>query len=496
MTILGKWYTDRAAAVLALASVLASADAAQARQANGNGNGNAGALSARIDEVLAGDPARNAQWGIAVMDVSTGEMLYTRQAERQMTPASGLKLIVAATAAHVLGPSFRYTTTLLADGPIEGGVLRGDLVIRGTGDPTISGRYADSTVAIFSAFADSLEQRGISSIEGGVVVDESEWDEVYIHEDWEQDDLVMWYGAPVAPLGFNNNVLDVTIAPGQVGGPATVTWVPETDFMTVRNETRTVAAGQPETLDFDRGGPHTLVISGDVPADADARTEYLAVDDAAGFAGTVLREVLEREGIAVGVDEVRVVQQPPANETVLARHQSMPLDSMVKVILMRSQNWFAEQLVKTLGAQERDDGSWDAGLAVEREFLITDVGLSENEFTLRDASGLSPNNAISAAALAKLMRYIESTPDQAMVRNALPTPGSGAPSLNDRLTDLGDRVHAKTGSIEDVASLSGMVTTDSGREVAFSIIANGTGAPTETTAETIDNVVRAIAATN
>lgn len=478
------------AALFALVAVLVGAGAAHARQANGNG------LGSRIDELLAGDPARNAEWGVAVMDISTGEMLFTRQADRRFTPASGLKLIVAATAAHVLGPSFRYTTTVSADGPVEGGVLRGDLVIHGTGDPTISGRYADSTVAIFAAFADSLEQRGISTIEGGVVVDESEWDEVYIHEDWEADDLVWWYGAPVAPLGFNNNVVDVEIEPGAVGEPAQLTWTPETEFMTVRNDTRTVAAGQPATLDFDRAGPHTIVVSGNIPADAEARTEYLAIDDAAGFAGTVLREVLEREGIDVGVDEVRVVQQSPATETVLARHRSVPLDSMVNVILVRSQNWFAEQLVKTLGREERDDGSWDAGLAVEREFLTNEVGLQETEFTLRDASGLSARNAITPEALAKLVRYIEQTPDQAMVWTALPAPGGDSPQLEGRLTDLGDRVHAKTGSMEDIASLSGVVTTDDGREVAFSIVANQTGAPTDTTTETIDDVVRAIAALN
>lgn len=492
MTTYARQYSNRTAALLALVAVLIGAGAAQARQANGNGNG----LGSRIDEILAGDPARNAQWGIAVTDVATGEMLYTRRAEQRFSPASGLKLIVAATAAHVLGPSFRYITTLSADGPVEGGVLRGDLVVRGTGDPTISGRYADSTVAIFSAFADSLEQRGIGSIEGGVVVDESEWDEVYVHEDWEPDDLVWWYGAPVAPLGFNNNALDVTIEPGSVGQPAQVTWIPETEFMTVRNETRTVAAGQPETLDFDRAGPHTIVVSGDVPADADGWTEYLAIDDAAGFAGTVLREVLEREGIDVGVDDVRVVQESPATETVLARHRSVPLDSMVKVILVRSQNWFAEQLVKTLGREERDDGSWDAGLAVEREFLTNEVGLQETEFTLRDASGLSTRNAITPEALAKLVRYIERTPDQAMVRAALPAPGGDSPQLEDRLSDLGDRLHAKTGSMEDIASLSGVVVTDDGREVAFSIIANETGAPTETTTETIDDLARAIAAMN
>lgn len=495
MQMLRKQYsTNRWRALLALPLVFLSAGAVRALQADGNANGNANGLGSRVDAVIASGPAANAQWGIAVMDVATGDMIHSRQADRPFVPASGLKLVVAATATHVLGPSFRYTTTLFAGGPVSDGVLRGDLVIHGTGDPTISGRYTNSTTAIFAAFADSLKQRGIRRIDGGIVVDESEWDETYVHADWEPYDLLWWYAAPVAPLGFNNNSIDFRVEPGRVGQPARITWVPETNFFAFSNNTMTVEAGQPKTLDFDRvAGTNTIVAEGDIPVDATPRTEYFAVGDAARFAGTVLREVLEAEGIEVGSDEVSVVQSSPATEMVLARHQSPPLDSIIKPILVRSQNWFAEQLLKTLGREKRDEGTWDAGLAVEREFLIEVVGLDASEFELRDGSGLSERNMITPAGLAKLMRYIERTPEQAIVRDAMPGPGDASPSLNDRLTELRGRLRVKTGSVRDVATLTGVATTTDGRELAFAIMANDTGVPTSASTETIDEIVRVIA---
>src|SRR5688572_6497668 len=153
----------------------------------------------------AGAPQR-AYWGIDVVDAQTGASIARYNADRLFIPASNQKLIVAATAAHHLPADFRYRTTLHATGPVENGVLRGDLIVYGRGDPTISGRYAEGNiVAVWEALADSLTTRGIRRIEGRVVADESYWDNEYVLGDWENYDLLWWYAAPVAPLGFNDN---------------------------------------------------------------------------------------------------------------------------------------------------------------------------------------------------------------------------------------------------------------------------------------------------
>ncbi len=455
-----------------------------------------GPLRARIESIIGREPFRRVQWGIAVMDTRTGEVVYARNADKPFLPASTLKLVVTAAAANLLDPDFRYQTTLLARGPVQDGVLRGDLVIHGTGDPTISGRYhGDRMTAVLEALADSLMRKGVRRIEGGLVVDESHWDEEYVHTDWEGYDALWWYAAPVTPLAFNDNSIDFRVEPGGVGQPARITWQPRTSYFAFRNTTITVPAGRQKTLDFDRvPGTDTIIAYGQIPAHAEPRTEYFAVREPAIYAATVLREVLEAKGIAVANDNVVITQAEVTGATPLVVQRSPRLDSIISPIIQRSQNWFAEQLIKTMGREKSGQGSWNAGLGLERAFLTDVVGLGASEFELRDASGLSSRNRITPLGLAKLLRFIHSSPRQAMVRNALPVAAAETGSLRARLTELRGRVRAKTGSIKNVTTLAGFVSTASGRELAFVILANDTRLPTERTSEAIDDVVRAIAA--
>jgi D-alanyl-D-alanine carboxypeptidase/D-alanyl-D-alanine-endopeptidase (penicillin-binding protein 4) len=206
--------------------------------------------------------------------------------------------------------------------------------------------------------------------------------------------------------------------------------------------------------------------------------------------------VLESRGITVGRAEVRVVSDParsPQRDAVpLAEHLSDPLPRVIGPILLNSQNWFAEQLVKTLGKEVRGEGSWEAGLAVESEFLTRVVGIDSTDFTLRDASGLSAGNLVTPGALVTLLRYVHRTPRQAVVRRSLPVSG-GDGSLRARFPDLPGRVSAKTGYIGNVDSLSGFVRMANGREAVFSIIANKSGQTSARMKAGIDDVVRAVA---
>ncbi|HEU0054748.1 MAG TPA: D-alanyl-D-alanine carboxypeptidase/D-alanyl-D-alanine-endopeptidase [Longimicrobium sp.] len=455
-------------------------------------------MAERIDAVLDRPALRRAHWGIEVRDAASGRVLYARDADRLFIPASNLKLIVTATAAHHLDPTFRYRTSLYATGPVAEGTLAGDVVLYGRGDPLISARGGRDRLAVFEAFADSLLARGVRRVAGGVVADESFFDGDHLRGDWEADDLLWWYAAPVSALGFNDNSIDVRIAPGSAPGRAArVTFEPRTDYVTLVNAATTVAAGRARTVDLERlPGRGRLRAYGQVPANALTDIEYFAVDDPARFAGTVFREVLERKGIAVEVDSIRVVTDPaqsPADSTrLVAEHRSDLLAAVIGPILKNSQNWFAEQLVKTLGRELRGEGSWDAGLAVEREFLTREVGIDSADFVLRDASGLSAGNLVTPRALVQLLDYIRRTPGQEAVRRGLPVAG-GEGSLQARFPELPGRVTAKTGYIGNVDSLSGFVTLQNGRVVIFSIIANQSGQSTGRMKAGIDDVVRAIA---
>jgi D-alanyl-D-alanine carboxypeptidase/D-alanyl-D-alanine-endopeptidase (penicillin-binding protein 4) len=201
--------------------------------------------------------------------------------------------------------------------------------------------------------------------------------------------------------------------------------------------------------------------------------------------------------VDVANDVVRVVSDPARSPTrgaaVLAEHQSPPLDRAIGPILMNSQNWFAEQLLKALGRQVAGEGSWAAGLRVEREFLTRVAGIDSADVVLRDASGLSAGNLVTPRALVQLLEYVRRTPRQALVRDALPVSG-GKGSLQARFTDMPGRVRAKTGYIGNVDSLAGYLTRADGSEVTFAIIANASGQPSSRMKAGIDDVVRAVAA--
>ena len=494
----------RLAARLALALSLLAPAGAGAQGARAADNvapvpaGGATALAARIDSVLARPSLRRAEWGIEVRDAASGRVLYERGAGRPMIPASNLKLVVSAAAAHHLPADFRYRTSLYATGPVEAGELRGDLVLYGRGDPLISGRYGGSRTAVFEAFADSLLARGVRRVAGRVVADQSHWDDDRLRADWDPYDLRWWYAAPVAALGFNDNSVDVRIEPASVAGrPPRISWLPRTDYVTVVNAATTVGRGRSRSFDLERlPGRGRIRAYGQLPVGSGADVEYFAVDDPARFAGTVFREVLERKGVVVAVDEVAVVTDPArsvsASAVPLVEHRSDPLPRVIGPILKNSQNWFAEQLAKTLGKELRGEGSWEAGLAVQREFLTRVVGIDSADFVLRDASGLSDQNRMTARALVRLLDYVHRTPGQEAVRRALPVAG-GEGSLQARFPGLPGRVAAKTGYIGDVDALSGFLTLPGGRTVIFSIIANRSGQPSSRMKDAIDDVVRAVA---
>lgn len=490
-----------AAALIAPAAPLRAAAQAADNLAPARASGAtraASSLRERIEAVLARPSLSRADWGIEVRDAESGRLLYARNADRLFIPASNLKLVVTTTAAHYLPIDYRYRTTLYGTGPVRGGVLEGDLVLYGRGDPLIGDRYGPR-MAVWEALADSLRARGITRVAGQVVADDSHFEATHLRPDWEAYDLRWWYAAPVGALGFNDNSVEVHIQPGAVGERARVTWEPRSGYVEVENRTVTVGARGRSTFDLERAGPRRIRAVGQMPSSAGADVEFFAVENGAEYAGVTFRETLERRGIAVGRPAVRVVSSPAASPaaraTVLAEHWSDPLPRVIAPILLKSQNWIAETLLKTVGREVRGEGSWDAGIQVEREFLTREVGIDSADVELRDGSGLSAGNLVTPRALVQLLSYVHRTPRMRVVRDNLPVSGREG-SLKARFGDLPGRVAAKTGYIGNVDSLSGFVTMDDGRTAVFSIIANKSGQPSSRMKAAIDDVVRAVATSN
>jgi serine-type D-Ala-D-Ala carboxypeptidase/endopeptidase (penicillin-binding protein 4) len=467
----------------------------------------------RLDSLLQRPPFDRLLWGIALVD-EKGRLLYGRNADKLFIPASNTKLVVSAVASALLPPDWTVTTGVYAAGPVSDGVVHGDLILYGRGDPTFGRRcYATDTTRAgvcdqdpftrLRELADTLRARGIRSVEGELVGDGSWFDGELVHPDWGNYDLNWWYAAPVAGLGFNDNSVDITWKPGpQVGAPTLLTLDPNLGDVFLENRSRTVEPGG----DTDIGDrmyrvPGTLQIwaEGTVALDSRGGLESFALPDPNLFAARAFRRALAEAGISVlgttasTTDSLRYRTAREAGP--LAETRSRPLSDWIFPILNTSQNWYADMLVKQLGRQFGTSGSWSEGIAVERRYLIDSMGIDSTLFALSDGSGLSAANLVAPLAFTRLLQVIRKHPHYA--RNFEPgLPLSGrVGSLKNRFlgTPIEGRVRAKTGSISRVNTLSGYLEMPDGHTYAFSIQANHHAQGGRKMLAQIDSVVVAMA---
>jgi D-alanyl-D-alanine carboxypeptidase/D-alanyl-D-alanine-endopeptidase (penicillin-binding protein 4) len=330
------------------------------------------------------------------------------------------------------------------------------------------------------------------------VADASRWDDEPLRPEWESYDTLWWYAAPVGPLGFNDNSIDFRVRPGaRAGEPPAIEGEPESAFWSLENRATTGPPGARGTFDLTREpGTNRIVAYGVLPLDADPRTEYFAVVDPAAWTATVLREVLAEEGIEVA-GPVTVVRDPARSLMArggiveLASWTSPPLARVVETINGRSQNWHAEQVLKTLGREVGGEGSWEAGLRVERETLAA-LGVDTTAFDLHDASGLASANLVTPRAVVELLAAARRRPWGETYLRSLPLAAGESGSLRRRFVNTvgAGRVRGKTGFIENVYSLSGYLDTLDGRTLAYSVIVNQTGpAGASTVTGAIDRLV-------
>lgn len=463
-------------------------------------------MARRIDAQLDRPDLDRHLWGVAVTD-SHGKLLYGRNADRLFIPASNTKLIVSAAATVLLGPDFTVRTSIYGVGPVIDGVLHGDLVLYGRGDPTFSKRCYQVDEARAGAcdsdpsaklrdLARQLRERGVRRISGDLIGDGSYFDGDIVHPAWETYDLNWWYAAPVSGLGFNDNALDVVIEAADSGEvQPQVTLGPDIGMAALDNRAVIGPRDAERTFDVVRSRDgNAYLASGVIPLGTGRRTEYAAVIDPDRYAALALRRELLAEGIVV-LGTVRSttdsMDHAAARATpALAEVTSRPLRDWVFPVLNTSQNWFAEMLVKQLGRRLGNAGSWREGLAVERRFLIDSVGIDSTLFALSDASGLAANNLVAPLAFTQLLAWMRRHPTYEAFAAGLPQSGALG-SLRRRFvgTPLEGRVRAKTGSITRVNTLSGYVERADGEVITFSIQANNHTLGSTRMIAAIDSVV-------
>lgn len=446
-------------------------------------------LTRRLDARLDGPGLDRHLWGVAVTDMS-GKLLYGRNADRLFIPASNTKLVVTTAATAMLGPDFTVRTSLYGTGPLQDGVLLGDLVLYGRGDPTFSNRCYDiddtragvcdrDPAAKLRDLAQQLHRRGIREIRGHLIGDGSYFEPTTFHPAWEVYDIHWWYGAPVTGLAFNDNALDVRVIAGESpGGAPRLVMQPEVELATLENRAMVGPREAARSFDIVRNVDGLgYVASGVLPAGTADRTMNPAVLDPNRYAALALRRELLALGIVVR-GEVRSTTDSMATAharamPALAEVSSRPLRDWIFPILNTSQNLFAEMLLKQLGRQRGTAGSWAEGRRVARRFLVDSVGIDSTAFAQEDGSGLSAGNVVTPRAFTQLLRWIRQHPRYEMFAAGMPRSGN-AGSLRTRFvgTPVEGRVVAKTGTINRVNALSGYVERANGDVVVFSVIAN------------------------
>jgi serine-type D-Ala-D-Ala carboxypeptidase/endopeptidase (penicillin-binding protein 4) len=518
-------------------------------------------LAEQIIAILSQPHLARAHWGIHVVELESGKTIYALNPDELFLPASNAKLFTTAAALSAAGPDYRFSTTVETAGKIdENGRLLGDLVIVGRGDPNISGRvlpYALKTertalpTQALEEMADQVAARGIKTVDGDLIGDDTFYSPERYAPGWAQDDLQWLDGAPVSALTFNDNVVFVDIQPGaHVDDKALITLQPDTGYYEIDNRIVTAATGVARKIGMRRDpGSKTVVLWGWMPLGDAGTKEALAIEDPAEFTAQLFRSLLERRGIVItGKTRVRhgdvaeffdleiaptpgspkaggskalrccppAAQPSPAPRAqtpaccvspgeegvttaatrpapvplVLARHVSLPFVEDLRVTNKTSQNLHAELALRLAGKLGGLGGSFAGGEAAVKQFLLH-AGLKEEEFVLLDGSGLSRRDLVTPAAVTRLLIYAAHQPWGAAYEETLPVGGVDG-SLSERLLNspAAGLIHAKTGTLSHVSALSGYGQTLSGKRFVFSIFCNNYNLPPGKVIPAIDAIMR------
>ena len=438
----------------------------------------AAGLGATVEKLIDIPELAKVRVGVQVVRLGDGEVVCAREADQLFVVASNNKLIVSAAALHVLGKDFRFKTLVWTDGRLsDDGTLNGNIIVRGGGDPNLSGRFHDRATSLFEDWTEELRKKGCRRIKGAILADDSAFDREWTNPDWPKDQLTHWYCAPSSALSFNDNCIDVTVRPGRtVGAALVVVTSPKTSYVKLKVTGKTGGAKTRSAVWFSRRpGSNSLTIGGKHPFGGAAYTNFATVHNPALGAVHVLREVLIAGGIEV-TGEADVWDGPaldPKKGGRLIAAPSSALLGTLQVMNKRSQNFYAEQVLKALGLEAGGKGTTKNGLDAVAG-VLAQAGVPTGEYHMVDGSGMSRGNRFSPSQVVKVLSWMHAGDYGETFRSTLAVGGEDG-TLADRFTSPGlkGRVLAKSGYLRGASALSGYLVSKTGSDYAFSILMNG-----------------------
>jgi serine-type D-Ala-D-Ala carboxypeptidase/endopeptidase (penicillin-binding protein 4) len=447
-------------------------------------------LQKRISGIVT-DPRYNAGlFGIKIASLDTGKVLYQYNAEKLCSPASNSKLYTMALALDRLGADYRIKTSLYSQSkPDENGVLKGDLVVYGRGDPTIGGEYnGEKPLKALEPLVAVLTNAGVKQISGDLIGDDSYFHSPEYGSGWDWGDFDEYYGAEISALTFNSNVVQLLVKPGDgLDAPLHLVFDPPTTYIAVSNYTRTLAKGKKSTLNiYHPVGQNVIYVTGGVAVGDKGSSEDVTMHNPAGLFVTLFKDLLAQHGITVS-GNVRTVNwferelQPVdwKQWTELGFIQSHPFREIIRSVQKPSQNLYTDMMLEHIGARSLNKSDIarhltgeEAGIHELNKFL-DEAGIKHGSTLFQDGSGLSRDNLTTPNATVALLTYMSHRKDFQVYYDALPIAGVDG-TLRKRMkgTAAAGNVRAKTGTLRWANAMSGYMTNAAGEHLVFSMMLN------------------------
>lgn len=441
-------------------------------------------ISEPILSLIENNRANNALWVVQVRD-SEGAVLESYNADKIVRPASNLKLISAGAYLDILGPDFHFTTRLYGEGEQAEETWFGDLIVQGSGDPSISGTfYRDNPLFLFEKWAKLLIDRGIKKIDGNLIGHSGLFDDVPYPEGWEWSDLSFYYAPEISALSFNGNVVDLeVVADGPVGSTPEIQWFPfNTPYVEFVNEQQITARGSEYDESYRRVlGTNTIILRSTLPQGY-YETEPLSVLEPAYYFIDTFKRYLAERGIEVTgqifIDRNYQFESENGMQ-LLDEHQSEPLHELIQWMNRESDNFYTEMFLKKVASEVYDvQGSTELGLEMLKSYMHN-MSFDTTQVNLKGASGMAPATLLSANDLNQYLLKVQQKDYFPYLFESLSVGGmNGTLSYRFRNSPLRGNFNGKTGFVTGVRSLSGYLDTQSGRQLIVSIFTNNYTAKT------------------